>query len=330
MSSLNQEIDRQAADWAARRDLRVLSPEEQREFDSWLAADIRHLGAYGRAEAVLARLERLHSAAIVDPVPDVSDAPALTRRRIVVAGGVAAGFAGLGAMGRVAWESLHTKKAHPEEQHPEEHFATAVGESQQVRLADGSVMTLNTSTKATVRFTDETREIHLLQGEALFDVAKNKRRPFIVTAGDTKVRAIGTSFTVSMLPAQPILVLVREGVIELQRTTMAAPVRASANVQVLAPLNAPIATVAIPEAQVERDLAWQFGKIAFDNQTLPEAAEEFARYSDVRIIVDPAVADRTVTGLFVSSDPIGFAKAAASVLKLRVHVNGREVRIYAG
>jgi transmembrane sensor len=161
-------------------------------------------------------------------------------------------------------------------------------------------------------------------------VAKNKRRPFIVTAGDTKVRAIGTSFTVSMLPARPILVLVREGVVELQRTTMAVPIRASANVQVLAPSNAPIATVAIPEAQVERDLAWQYGKIAFDNQPLQEAADEFARYSDVRIIVDPEVAGRTVTGLFVSSDPIGFARAAASVLKLRLDVKGREVRISAG
>jgi transmembrane sensor len=325
MSLLNQEIDRQAADWAARRDLRTLSSEEQREFDSWLAADIRHLGAYGRAEAVLARLERLHSAAVVDSVPDVADTPVWTRRRIVLAGSVAAGFAGLGAIGRTAWESVHPKSSHPEE-----YFATAVGESQEVRLADGSVMTLNTSTKATVHFTDETREIHLLQGEALFDVAKNKRRPFVVTAGDTKVRAIGTSFTVSMLPAQPILVLVREGVIELQRTTMAVPVRASANVRVLSPPNAPIATVAIPEAQVERDLAWQFGKIAFDNQTLQEAADEFARYSDVRIVVDPDVANRTVTGLFVSSDPIGFAKAAASVLKLQLDVNGSEVRIFAG
>jgi transmembrane sensor len=324
MSSLNQEIDKKAADWAAQRDLRTLSPGEQREFDSWLAADIRHLGAYGRAEAVLARLERLHSAAVTDPAAGVADAPRWSRRRMVLAGSAAASFAGLAAMGRVAWESIYPNKSHPEE-----YFATTIGQTHEVRLADGSIMTLNTSTKAIVHFTDEAREIHLLQGEALFDVAKNKQRPFIVTAGDTKVRAIGTSFTVSMLPAQPILVLVREGVIELQRTTMAAPVRASANVQVLAPPNAPIATVAIPQAQVERDLAWQFGKIAFDNQSLREAAEEFARYSDVRIIVDPEVADRTVTGLFVSSDPIGFAKAAASVLKLRLDVNGREVRISA-
>jgi transmembrane sensor len=325
MSVLNQEIDKQAADWAARRDLRILTSEEQREFDSWLAADIRHLGAYGRAEAVLARLERLHSAAAQEAVPSAARAPRWTRRRVVLAGGAAAGFAGVAAIGRVVWENLH-----PNSDHPEQYFATAVGQTHEVLLADGSVMTLNTSSKATVRFTREAREIHLLQGEALFDVAKNKRRPFIVTAGDTKVRAVGTSFTVSMLPAQPILVLVREGVIELQRPTMAAPLRASANVRVSAPSNSPIATVAIPEAQVERDLAWQYGKIAFDNQPLQEAAEEFARYSDVRIIVDPEVASRTVTGLFVSSDPIGFAKAAASVLKLRLEVNGREVRISAG
>ena len=324
MSASNQEIDKQAADWAARRDLRNLNPEEQREFDSWLAADIRHLGAYGRAEAVLARLERLHGAAAIESAPMAAGATRWTRRRILLVGSAAAGFAGVGAIGRVAWERVD-----PKSNHPEQYFATAVGQTHAILLADGSVMTLNTSTKATVRFTNEAREIHLLQGEALFEVAKNKRRPFIVTAGDTKVRAIGTSFTVSMLPARPILVLVREGVVELQRTTMAVPIRASANVQVLAPSNAPIATVAIPEAQVERELAWQYGKIAFDNQPLQEAADEFARYSDVRIIVDPEVAGRTVTGLFVSSDPIGFAKAAASVLKLRLDVKGREVRISA-
>jgi transmembrane sensor len=325
MSLSNQEIDRLAADWATRRDLRTLSPEEQREFDSWLVADIRHLGAYGRAEAVLARVERLHSAAVTDSAPDVDEVPRSTRRRAILVGSAAAGFAGLGVVGRFVWDRLNTNRISPEET-----FATAIGKTREVRLADGSIMTLNTSTRVVVRFTDTAREISLLQGEALFDVAKNKQRPFIVTAGDTKVRAIGTSFTVSMLPTRPILVLVREGVIELQRAAMAAPVRASANVQVLAPQNAPIATVAIPEAQVQRDLAWQFGKIAFDNQPLREAAEEFARYSDVHIIVDPSVADRTVTGLFVSSDPIGFAKAAASVLKLQFDVNGDEVRIYAG
>ena len=64
MSSTNHEIDSVAADWVARRDLQGLSAEEQAEFEAWLAADVRHLGAYGRAEAVLARLERLSRTAV--------------------------------------------------------------------------------------------------------------------------------------------------------------------------------------------------------------------------------------------------------------------------
>ena len=55
MSQKNQEIDSLAADWAARRDLGTLSPAEEARFQDWVAADKRHLGAYGRAEAVLFR-----------------------------------------------------------------------------------------------------------------------------------------------------------------------------------------------------------------------------------------------------------------------------------
>jgi transmembrane sensor len=119
-------------------------------------------------------------------------------------------------------------------------------------------------------------------------------------------------------------------VVEMKRVSTAAtaPVRAGANEQILAPHNAPITTVAMSESKLERNLAWQYGRIALDNQTLQDAADEFARYSDVHIVPDPAVATRTVTGLFASNDPIGFAKAAATVLKLNVEVNGRVVRLF--
>jgi transmembrane sensor len=135
---------------------------------------------------------------------------------------------------------------------------------------------------------------------------------------------------VSRLPSKPVQVLIREGVVELQRVDApeALPVRASANIRATAAPGAPIATVAMPEANLMRDLAWQHGSIALDNQTLSDAAGEFARYSDVRVIVDPAVSNRTVTGLFASNDPVGFAKAAASVLGLQVQVKGKEVRIF--
>jgi transmembrane sensor len=319
MSLKNQEIDGFAADWVARRDLGTLSAVEEAAFQAWLSADARHLGAYGRAEAVLGRLERLNATALDSASLEGAEQPKWNRRRLVLTGGVAASIAA--ALGI----AQYLRKAIPDQA-----YSTAMGEVRKVVLADRSVVTLNTDTKIKVRFTEELREISLLQGEALFDVAKNKKRPFIVSAGDTQIRAVGTSFTVSMLPEKPVEVLVKEGVVELRRAgdTAAIPVRASANIQATAPIDAPIVTVALPEEKLVRNLAWQGGQIALDNQSLEDAASEFARYSKVRIVVDPVVSEKTITGLFAANDPVGFAKAAAGVLKLQVEVRGSEVRIY--
>jgi transmembrane sensor len=318
MSSINHEIDRQAAKWAARRDLGTLSAGDEAAFEAWLAADVRHLGAYGRAEAVLSRLERLNGVAL-EPVPErAALLSGWTRRRILMTGAAAAGLVvGAGVAER------HLRRQ-------QETFSTAIGQMREIVLADGSVVSLNTNSEIAVQFTREARNISLLRGEALFDVAKNKHRPFVVAAGNTRVRAVGTSFMVSLLPKRPIQVLVREGVIELRRidAPQALPVRASANIQAIAAPGAPITTVAMPQEKLMRDLAWQRGSIALDNQTLAEAAAEFARYSEVRITVAPDVSNRTVTGLFASHDPVGFAKAATAVLKLQMEVKGSEVRIF--
>ena len=322
MSSVNQEIDGQAADWATKRNLGELTPEEESAFEAWLTADIRHFGAYGRAEAVLARLERIPGSAIREVrARQVALTPAWTRRRVVLAGSIAASVAAAVCIGAALLQSDLSGS-----------FATGIGQVREVVLSDGSIVTLNTNSRISVKYTEEQREIHLVQGEALFDVAKNKKRPFIVLAGDMQVRAVGTSFTVSMLPQRPIQVLVKEGVVELNRISngKTTPVRVSANTEALALRDVPIVAAGVPKVKIERDLAWKFGQIAFDNQTLRDAAQEFARYSDVRIVIDPTVANRTVTGLFASNDPISFAKGAAAVLKLQVEVSDGEVRLFDG
>jgi len=319
MSSRNQEIDSRSADWAAKRDLGNLSPQEQAEFEAWLSADPRHLGAYGRAEAVLCRVERLNALNVEGDSNEKTEQSGWSRRRIVVAGSAAAAVTAIIAVGH---------KLSPGSQ--EDVYGTEIGQMREVVLADGSIVALNTNSEISVRFSKEARNINLLRGEAIFDVAKNKHRPFIVSAGDTRVCAVGTSFMVSMLPKKPVQVLVREGVIEMRRADVLAakPVWASANMQAIARPGAPIVTQAMPEEKLARDLAWQRGSIALDNQTLSDAADEFARYSEVHIIVAPSVSNRTVTGLFASHDPVGFAKAVTSVLKLRMEVRGREVRIF--
>ena len=321
MSSANQEIDNQAADWAARRDLREQSPEAEAKFEAWLAADSRHLGAYGRAEAVLSRLERL-SRTVSDLSQNEGPPHRIwNRRHAIMAGGVAASL--LFAVGVALRFGSNTQQ---------EILATEIGQMKEIVLKDGSIVSLNTDTRIQVQFTKDARNIRVLRGEVLFDVAKNKLRPFIVTAGDTQVRAVGTSFAVSMLPRRPVEVWVKEGVVELHRSNAALPmretIRAKANIKAVAPAGAPIVTVAVAEEKLARNLAWQGGRIALDDQTLEDAAKEFARYSEVRIAVDPAVSFRTVTGLFASNDPIGFAKAAASVLKLQWEVRDNEVRIF--
>ncbi len=319
MSTLNQAIDRQAAEWAVKRDLGKLSADEQAAFELWLAADIRHLGAYGRAEAVLGRLERVHSGSVDQlRTRQPSESPTWARRRVILTGAVAASLAAAGFVGVAFWRNNR-----------EQVFTTGIGQVREVPLADGSLVVLNTNSRMSVKFTQDKREVHLLQGEALFDVAKNKTRPFVVLVGDMRVRAVGTRFTVSMLPRRPIEVLVKEGVVELKRSgpVEGTPVRVNANTQALAPSDAPIVAAGVAQSKLDRDLAWQFGRIALDNETLRDAVDEFARYSDIHIVIDPAVANRTVTGLFVANDPIGFAKAAAGVLKLDVQVNEREVRL---
>lgn len=312
-----REIDRQAAEWAARHDAGSLNPFEQTEFEAWLAADARHMGAYAKAEAVLCQLERVGTAGSMSLRQRLAP-EGLTRRGLILTGGIAAGLGVLLPGGYFAWRYLHQQS-----------YATQIGETQVVPLGDGSVITLNTNSKVTVNYTKSTREIHLLKGEALFDVAKNKRRPFVVVAGDTQVRAVGTSFTVKFLPDKPLLVLVQEGTVELKRpdNPQAPPVRVSVNSRAVAPDDAPIKSEQVEPVEISRALAWRVGRISFDNETLKAAAAEFERYSSIEIEVDPAVADETITGLFVSNDPVGFARAAATSLNLRADIGSTEVRI---
>jgi transmembrane sensor len=314
----HQEIDHVAASWAARR-CNGFSADDAAALDAWLQADPRHLGAYMKAEAVLARLDQ--AGTVGAQALRQADAPAdpMRAKRRAVLMGAAAACVAAAVTGTAAVRHLLAEEA----------YATNIGEAKEIALSDGSLVTLNTNTRITVRYTKALRQIMLLQGEALFDVAKNARRPFIVLAHDTQVRAVGTSFTVKLLPQQVVQVLVREGVIEIRRPDVpeAPPVRLAANNMALAPVKAPISTAPMPNLQVSRNLAWRQGRIDFDNETLADAAREFGRYSDIQIRMAPGLEGQTVTGLFVSTDPVGFARAAALSLNLRVDVGTREVTI---
>ena len=202
-----------------------LEPGEEQAFRAWLGEDVRCTGAYAphagagahhRTRACAGpgfRFRRLQARA-----PRWRGAP---RCRL---GGALAACGLIAVTG--TWSVLRHRGR----------FSTGKGETKVIALKDGSVVTLNTASEIQVNYSDALRSVELIRGEALFDVAKNKARPFVVAAGDTSVRVVGTSFTVRHLDATPVQVLVREGIVDVFKpTTGTAPVRITANDMAVAP-----------------------------------------------------------------------------------------------
>jgi transmembrane sensor len=315
MTKRTNDIDRQAAEWVARTDGVEPSAEVQRALEDWLALDARHLGAYLKANAVMARVGRLGPALRPGRLVFLHSS-LFARRRVVLVGAIAASIAAVVFISNTYWWNT-----------PSTIYTTDVGKSRIVALTDGSSVTMNTNTKIVVRYSDNERSVTLEQGEALFTVAKNKERPFVVDTGDISVRAVGTRFTVRALPNNPVDVLVAEGIVcvDRQSTPLIAALRANSHAVIS---GSRIAIDTVSPLEISQNLAWRDGRIFFRHQTLAAAALEFARYNKTDIVIDdPAIARLTVTGAYVADDPIGFARAVALAFDLDAVAGSNEVRL---
>ena len=94
-------------------------------------------------------------------------------------------------------------------------YQTAIGQQSTATLSDSSSIILNTNSKVRVEYSNDIRKIYLLQGEAHFDVAPNKKVPFQVYAGDGLVQAVGTAFTVYLQQDEVVKVTVTEGKVKV-------------------------------------------------------------------------------------------------------------------
>jgi transmembrane sensor len=313
-----QEIDMEAANWLLRIDAGELSQSHEQALEAWLGGDPRCPGALARMQAIAVASERALALGIEHDPADI--APNFTRRRVWQ---VTAGVAATLAVGTISgWQWLRVK----------DRYRTGKGESKVLALQDGSVVTLNTASEIKVDFSGSERSVELVRGEALFDVTKNPSRAFVVAAGDANVRVVGTSFTVKKFDAAPVQVLVKEGVVEVSRPAIpeVKSVKISANMRAIVPSDqGVIATHAVPSAELHREMVWRDGQIEFEGQTLNEAVAEFARYSDIRVVIDdPSLAHEEIAGLFQANDPIRFAHIIAVSLKAHAHVKLGEVHLY--
>lgn len=176
---------------------------------------------------------------------------------------------------------------------------TSVGEVRSVELADGSRVYLNTDTAITVDLSGTARRIHILRGEAFFDVAKNPQRPFVVEDGTLTATAVGTQYAVraGTRSFEPD-VQVEEGKVEVQS--------ADQRVLVSAGYTAAIGgggAVIVQPADVADATAWRNGRLIFSGRPLKEVLAALARYRRGQIVMlDRALGEQKVSGIFDLSD----------------------------
>jgi transmembrane sensor len=304
------DIDTQAAAWAVRSAERPLDSAEQQQLDAWLEADGRHLGAYVRAQALWLDIDRI--AALDGGTQRDVPAPVRERpwRRYAMAASVALAAFG----GAVAHDQLAGR------------ISTERGEVRRIALEDGSILTLNGGSAVQVRYEDDIRRIILRRGEASFEVAHNRQRPFVVTAEGLDVRAVGTEFVVGIEDGG-VEVTVEEGVVAVGGKASGAvqPRYIRRNEQFVAAATGPRKAV-LDGADVERRIAWRNGVLVFNGQQLGAAAEEVNRYSNLRVVIeDPTLARAEFMGVFKLGDAQAFAGAAAEAFNGEVVRRGDEL-----
>lgn len=225
--------------------------------------------------------------------------------------------------------------------------STDIGEQRMLTLEDGTRIFLNTNTRLMVRQDETSRRVQLESGEALFDVAKNPQRPFIVTAGNREVVALGTAFVVKRGPQQ-LTVTLMEGKVAVS------PVPVDPKVSI--PSYASLLTEVDPAASVDAVVltpgqrltfgadnapkldrpslddvtAWRRGEVILDKTRLQDAVEELNRYSVVKLVIDDAAtADIPVSGVFRAGDSARFAQAVAETYQLQIAQHDRRIVLSA-
>lgn len=300
-------IGTRAAEWVAeRRNTEGWTPERQAELDAWLAEAPAHRVALVRIEATWKRTDRLAALRrpMREPLPQ-----SRTQRSLWLKIGTAVGLAGLVTL--AVGSSFVTR---PREQT----FETPVGGREQVILADGTKIELNTDTAVRVSLDQNSRAITLDRGEAYFEVRHDDDHPFIVTAGTHHITDLGTQFSVRRDAGQ-----VRVALIQGRARFDTANSGAIDSSLELAPGDEVVATqdgvtlVKKPIAILKTGLGWRRGVVVFSNTALADAAQEFNRYSQRKIqFSDPAIGRLRIEGTFKTDNIEAFADVLQAALGL--------------
>jgi transmembrane sensor len=207
-------------------------------------------------------------------------------------------------------------------QRPDDYRAL-LGERRVVTLLDGSKISLDSDSEVTVRYTNHSRELHLLYGQARFDVAHDVTRPFSVLAGNQKVIATGTSFNIDMTEQKVLVTLIEGHVVVVDQDTnrnhrLSAPLLRPRLVELKAGQQLAATPMLPPEVapvNLQRVTSWINGQIVADNEPLSSLVRRLNRYSSVQVsVTDPKIAAMRISGVFDTGDVYGFVDVVAHYL----------------
>ncbi|AXT37545.1 DUF4974 domain-containing protein [Alteromonas sp. BL110] len=323
--SSKEDIQEQACLWVSRLD-RGLKSDEKVELDTWLAESNAHRQALLEAASLWDDMSVLNELSGLFPQPTAKHT---TKRRALpknAVWGIAATFLVMAIAVGVVVQRTWLNSA-PEFAAVSQKFQTGVGEQKNVTLSDGSQLHLNTNSLVTVDFTSSARNIVLLKGEAHFEVAHDKTRPFSVTAGNNTVTAVGTAFNMQYVDDNAFELVVTDGKVLVKDRFKASssneslfgkrPVTeegllmfAGEKATVLGKVEA---RESMSQDEIDDDLAWQQGMIVFKGEPLESVLLEIGRYTPVRFhISDDSLRKRRVAGYFKVGDIDGLLSALES------------------
>jgi transmembrane sensor len=310
-SAVTPEVAAEAAVWVARLHGPGRSRQMELECLAWQARSAAHREAFERCTDTWQDVPRVTLAnAFAAGAPRAPSSSRTGSVRWVAATAVVVAVV-TGVAGYQRWPDRST-------------YATGVGEQQLVVLDDGTRVTLNTDTRA----------VAIDRGEALFEVAKDAARPFVVRVADSEVVAVGTVFSVRLSTeggANPrgLDVTLIEGKVTVRSAPGARGLAPEKAVQMHAGERVRLkgtrgssvdAVPSVDRPNLEQVVAWKRSEAVFDATLLSDAVAEMNRYSRTPIVLldTSELANLRVSGIYRTGDVAGFANAAAALHGLRL------------
>ena len=325
----------QAVAWRLR--LAESRSETSHELEEWLAADVRNTAAWCKVQSpweilgdhsTAPEIIHLRRAALAYASGTESGSRSRLRlnRRIAAFGvGAAALILALGSA--LFWQS----------QHHFDVYRTKAGERRTETLSDGSEITLDSNSEVRVRYSKHSRELILANGQAVFNVAHDVLRPFSVAANRHEIVATGTAFNVDLLGSQLLVTLLEGHVIVMPHDgdkdgaqpgadspgTASSPesrITLDAGEQlVIAPRLVP----RITRVNVDHAVAWEKGRLVFQDEPLASVVRRVERYSAHPIVIaDESTAELRISGVFHEGDIQGFVSTVVSYLPVHAEQEG--------